>query len=71
LKLYAISFSDNFAQNELLEYIKNPKRIYTDRGSDELFLKEVGQSVVGCLGREGESLTEVGFWIVLLTLLYS
>ncbi|CAK5083660.1 unnamed protein product [Meloidogyne enterolobii] len=63
-ELYAISFSDNFAQNELLEYIKNPKRIYTDRGSDELFLKEVGQSVVGCLEREGESPTEVGFWVV-------
>uniref|UniRef100_A0A914NBP8 VWFA domain-containing protein n=1 Tax=Meloidogyne incognita TaxID=6306 RepID=A0A914NBP8_MELIC len=58
-ELYAISFSDNFAQNELLEYIKNPKRIYTDRGSDELFLKEVGQSVVGCLGREEGSLTEI------------
>uniref|UniRef100_A0A914LSH1 VWFA domain-containing protein n=1 Tax=Meloidogyne incognita TaxID=6306 RepID=A0A914LSH1_MELIC len=58
-ELYAISFSDNFAQNELLEYIKNPKRIYTDRGSDEFFLKEVGQSVVGCLGREEESLTEI------------
>ncbi|CAK5083083.1 unnamed protein product [Meloidogyne enterolobii] len=54
-----MNFSDNFAQNELLEYIKNPKRIYTDRGSDELFLKEVGQSVVGCHGREEESLTEI------------
>ena len=53
-QLFAVTLSEKFALEELLEYTKDETPIYTGQGEQgvERFLQDVGHSVAGCPERE-------------------